>query len=135
MNKAKKISTVSIVLIVVFLSTPIIAQTVYVTKTGSKYHKSSCRYLKSSKISINLADAKAKDFTACSVCKPSSTVSSTGRKRDTTTVKDAPKTTKTAKPVAIPTTSKRCSAITQKGTQCKRTTKSPNGKCWQHGGD
>lgn len=28
-----------------------------------------------------------------------------------------------------------CTAITQKGTRCKRTTHSPNGKCWQHGGD
>jgi endonuclease G len=29
----------------------------------------------------------------------------------------------------------RCSAITKKGTQCTRMTYSPNGKCWQHGGD
>jgi hypothetical protein len=28
-----------------------------------------------------------------------------------------------------------CSAITKKGTRCTRMTKSPNGKCWQHGGD
>jgi hypothetical protein len=30
---------------------------------------------------------------------------------------------------------KQCTATTQKGTRCKRMTKSPNGKCWQHGGD
>jgi endonuclease G len=29
----------------------------------------------------------------------------------------------------------RCSAITKKGTRCTRMTYSPNGKCWQHGGD
>jgi endonuclease G len=29
----------------------------------------------------------------------------------------------------------RCSAITKKGTQCTRMTYSPNGKCWQYGGD
>ncbi|MCX6251420.1 MAG: DNA/RNA non-specific endonuclease [Bacteroidetes bacterium] len=29
----------------------------------------------------------------------------------------------------------RCSTITKKGTQCSRMTYSPNGKCWQHGGD
>jgi endonuclease G len=29
----------------------------------------------------------------------------------------------------------RCSATTKKGTQCTRMTYSPNGKCWQHGGD
>jgi len=28
-----------------------------------------------------------------------------------------------------------CSGITKSGTRCKRMTKSPNGKCWQHGGD
>ncbi len=29
----------------------------------------------------------------------------------------------------------RCSAITGKGSDCTRMTSSPNGKCWQHGGD
>jgi len=33
------------------------------------------------------------------------------------------------------TTSVRCSATTKKGTQCSHMTYSPNGKCWQHGGD
>lgn len=33
------------------------------------------------------------------------------------------------------TVSVRCSATTKKGTQCSRMTYSPNGKCWQHGGD
>ena len=28
-----------------------------------------------------------------------------------------------------------CSAMTKAGTRCKRMTKSPNGKCYQHGGD
>jgi hypothetical protein len=44
--------------------------TVYVTKTGTKYHKSGCRYLKSSKIETTLAKAKEAGMTACSVCKP-----------------------------------------------------------------
>jgi len=33
------------------------------------------------------------------------------------------------------TTSVECSATTKKGKQCSRMTYSPNGKCWQHGGD
>ena len=33
------------------------------------------------------------------------------------------------------TTSVQCSATTKKGKQCSRMTYSPNGKCWQHGGD
>src|ERR1017187_5397446 len=45
-------------------------QTVYITKTGKKYHTSTCSYLSKSKIPISLKDAKAKGFTPCSVCKP-----------------------------------------------------------------
>lgn len=44
--------------------------TVYITKTGSKFHGSSCSYLKNSKISININTAKAKGYTACSRCNP-----------------------------------------------------------------
>jgi micrococcal nuclease len=43
--------------------------TVYVTKTGSKYHRGSCRYLSRSKIPIKLSEAKL-GYTPCSVCNP-----------------------------------------------------------------
>jgi len=45
-------------------------QTVYITKTGKKYHQGTCRYLSQSKISTSLKDAKANGYTACSVCRP-----------------------------------------------------------------
>ena len=45
-------------------------QTVYITKTGKKYHRDGCRYLSHSKIPISLKDAKANGYTACSVCRP-----------------------------------------------------------------
>ena len=41
---------------------------VYVTKTGEKYHKSSCSYLRNSKIQMNLSDAKSQGYTPCSRC-------------------------------------------------------------------
>ena len=44
--------------------------TVYVTKSGKKYHKGSCSYLRSSKIPLSLNDAKARGCTPCSRCKP-----------------------------------------------------------------
>jgi len=44
--------------------------TVYITKTGEKYHTGSCRYLSKSKIPITLKDAKARGYGPCSVCKP-----------------------------------------------------------------
>lgn len=43
---------------------------VYVTETGSKYHKSGCRYLEDSAIEISVTKAKAQGYTACKVCKP-----------------------------------------------------------------
>lgn len=44
--------------------------TVYITKTGKKYHKGDCRYLKKSKIKISLKDACKREYTPCKVCKP-----------------------------------------------------------------
>jgi hypothetical protein len=45
------------------------AITVYVTKTGEKYHRDGCRYLRQSRIPMTLAEA-VKRFAPCSVCKP-----------------------------------------------------------------
>ena len=44
--------------------------TVYITRTGTKYHRGSCSYLKKSKIPISLKDAKAQGYTPCSRCRP-----------------------------------------------------------------
>ncbi len=44
--------------------------TVYITKTGSKYHTSNCRYLSKSKIPISLSTAKTQGYGPCSVCNP-----------------------------------------------------------------
>ncbi len=45
--------------------------TVYATRTGKKYHRGSCRYLRQSKIAMSLSDARRR-YSACSVCKPPS---------------------------------------------------------------
>ncbi len=45
-------------------------QTVYVTKSGTKYHLSSCSHLSKSKIEKTLSDAKAAGYTPCKTCKP-----------------------------------------------------------------
>jgi len=47
-------------------------QIVYITETGHKYHRENCRYLKSSKIPIELYKAKEEGYTPCLVCKPPS---------------------------------------------------------------
>jgi hypothetical protein len=46
------------------------AETVYVTRTGKRYHRDGCRYLASSKIPMSLKDAKAQGYTPCKVCQP-----------------------------------------------------------------
>ena len=43
--------------------------TVYITKSGSKYHCAGCRYLRTSSIPISLKDAVVK-YSPCSVCSP-----------------------------------------------------------------
>src|SRR5687768_15906450 len=57
--------------LLLFLSLVAIGQTVYVTNTGSKYHKDGCRYLSQSKIATSYDKALEGGYTACSVCKPS----------------------------------------------------------------
>lgn len=46
------------------------SRTVYITKTGEKYHRSGCKYLRKSCISTTLSSALAQGYTACSVCNP-----------------------------------------------------------------
>lgn len=46
--------------------------TVYITKTGSKYHRGDCSALKSSKIEITLAEALAQGYEPCKLCDPPS---------------------------------------------------------------
>ena len=45
------------------------ARIVFVTRTGAKYHRSSCRYLSKSKIPMVLTEAKT-FYSPCKVCKP-----------------------------------------------------------------
>lgn len=72
--------TLQLLLLLLFTTLAVDAQTVYITKTGAKYHTGSCRYLSRSKIPISLADAKQKGYTPCSVCKPTTTVKSSSIK-------------------------------------------------------
>ena len=46
-----------------------VKDTVYVTKTGKKYHRGTCLYLKKSKVAISRKKA-VKRYQPCKVCKP-----------------------------------------------------------------
>lgn len=45
-------------------------QTVYIMKTGSKYHSTECRHLGKTRIPVLLKDAVARRYAPCSVCRP-----------------------------------------------------------------
>jgi hypothetical protein len=80
--------TLRLILLLICVTTLTEAQTVYITKTGSKYHNSGCRYLSRSKIPISLESAM-RSYGPCSVCKPPTLV------RTTPTVKTIPSSTAT----------------------------------------
>jgi hypothetical protein len=54
-------------------------QTVYVTKTGRKYHVAGCRYLSRSQYPMKLKDAVNAGYTPCSVCNPPTLSEDSGR--------------------------------------------------------
>jgi len=113
-----------LVLSFAFVNT-MVAQTVYTTNTGEKYHKSSCRYLKYSKKEYTLEKAIALGFEACSVCKPikSNTVSTNA---------NAFSSRENSSPATKKTTATQCTGKTKAGKRCKRTTKNASGRCYQH---
>ncbi len=43
---------------------------VYITRTGAKYHKEKCYYLSYSKIKITLEEALEESYSPCSKCNP-----------------------------------------------------------------
>jgi hypothetical protein len=51
-----------LVFVFFFVAFIAIAQTVYITRTGSKYHSDGCRYLSRSCIPISLSEAKAEGY-------------------------------------------------------------------------
>ncbi|TYP99009.1 hypothetical protein C7447_102327 [Tenacibaculum adriaticum] len=119
-----------IVISIVFTSNSI-AQTVFTTKTGEKYHKKSCRYLKYSKKEIKLKEAKKRGCIACKVCKPISLI--TSYKTSNTTSNSLTNSNKRSTTSSIKKTiATRCTGKTKSRIRCKRKTKNANGRCYQH---
>ena len=46
------------------------SDTVFITRTGSKFHRAGCRYLRYSAIPIKRSEAIAQGYSPCSVCRP-----------------------------------------------------------------
>jgi methylphosphotriester-DNA--protein-cysteine methyltransferase len=115
------------------------AQTVYITKTGTKYHRASCQYLRKSQFAITMKEAVDRGYQPCSVCEPGSlpaekksTQGADPKSADPNTTKQQPTPKKTTPADTQQVKSQQCSAITKAGTRCKRMTTDPSGKCYQH---
>ncbi len=105
---------------------------VYVTRTGTKYHRAGCRHLARSQIPVALKDA-VKRFGPCSVCKPSVLHEATTSEAVPAALPSPPTTAHApaSEPRPAPA-SGRCQAITKKGTQCSRRAQAGSVYCWQH---
>ncbi|MCX6168690.1 MAG: hypothetical protein NTX65_05100 [Ignavibacteriales bacterium] len=114
-------------LFVCLLSTELFSQTVYITKTGAKYHSSGCQYLRRSSIPIELKDALDRGYSACSRCNPPTQVN----KKEKATINTQSQIKEKVKS-SSEVTSSQCQAITKKGTQCKRKAEPGSKYCWQH---
>lgn len=123
-------------------SQPTSSDTVCITRTGTKFHLCSCRYLSQSSFEITRKEASSRGYTACSVCRPGVSEEEIKTETDETSepasadhsANPRPTPQKTKQQTAQPTQSRavQCSASTKSGMRCKRTTTSANGRCWQH---
>lgn len=131
----------SFLLIACSVSSEVEAQTVYITRTGKKYHDEYCRYLRQSKIEIKLKDAIARGYDACSVCEPPTSedeneeeAAQPGVANEATSPRQTSPSPAAPKEVKRTSTSssQQCTGTTKSGLRCKRMTTSSNGRCYQH---
>lgn len=115
------------ILILFFTFQDLFSQTVYITKSGKKYHSENCSSLRKSSIPIDLKDAVSRGYTACSRCNPPEL-----SKKEATVREKSSSVSSTSTKSNV--TSGRCQATTKKGTQCKRNARAGSKYCWQHGG-
>lgn len=116
---------ISILLFLTFSS--VISQTVFTTKSGKKYHKSSCRYLKYSRKQITIEKAQLLGYTACKVCKPTlanTKVTVLQEQKDVSPPKN--KKQKQRK------TASQCRGKAKSGKRCSNKTKNANKRCYLH---
>lgn len=98
--------------------------TVYITKTGAKYHRDGCSSLSRSRIPIKLSLA-ATTHGACKNCRPPVPEVAPAAAKPLVPVENS-------KAASTPARSGRCQATTKKGTQCLRKAKAGAAYCWQH---
>jgi hypothetical protein len=136
----KKLIKLLFVSILLTSTVNVIAQTVYVNKTDSKYHLLTCKYLDPSHDSLDMALAMKKGLSPCSVCKPTAkSASSSGSMGSMGAPKSmaAPKNTeKSGMGQQVNTSTnaagKQCAVINKDGTRCPGMAEPGSIYCWEH---
>ena len=95
---------------------PIIAQTVFKTPAGQKYHLASCRMVKNVSNEITIAEANKIGLEPCKICNPQNIYNGSA---------PPPK-------VHGQNITTQCIGYTKAGSQCKHSTRIANGYCYQH---
>lgn len=88
--------------IFLFVSANIVAQTVFVSKTGQFYHKGNCTKPGTRSTRLPLGEAIQLGYTPCSTCKPPRTVSKTVPKKKKPKPKPKPAAPPPPKPAPAP---------------------------------
>lgn len=107
------------------ISNSLIAQTVFKTPSGEKYHTATCRYVKNVSESMSIEQAKKRGLSPCSQCKPSSGSNASTKSNGSLGIKSGE-----AQGTNSSTT--QCLGTTKAGNRCKHMTKNKNGYCHQH---
>jgi len=115
-------------LLIIALSITALAQTYYVTASGKKFHKQSCRFVQGSGIPIELKDAIGKGLAPCGICKPGGDALA----KDYYQWKASQDTVGQVNEEKIKVEKQQCKGITQKGKRCKRNAEKGSDYCWQH---
>ncbi len=121
-------NSLKIIFLLTILSASTLAQTYYVTETGKKFHKKSCRFIQDSGIAIELKDAISKGYAPCGVCKPGGEALS----KDYYNWKASQDNLNEVIGEKNKVEKRQCKGITKKRKRCKRNAKEGSDYCWQH---
>ncbi|MDP5077632.1 MAG: hypothetical protein NWQ19_06045 [Nonlabens sp.] len=102
--------------LLLFNTAPVIAQDVYKTPSGEKYHLSSCRMVKNVSEKVALKSNELKTLEPCKICKPPAKAHLV---QSLSNSKNAAGTGVTVQ----------CNGKTKAGTRCKHKTSIANGYC------
>ncbi len=104
-------------LLLLFFSLTVKAQTVFKTPSGAKYHLASCRMVKNVSEEITTARAVEAGLQPCKICHPQKSEALM-----------APALNK----AQGQNNTKQCIGLTKAGSRCRHMTKIANGYCYQH---